>query len=170
MLMARALDGDRAAYTRLLRELAPLLRGYFARRLFGAPHEVEDLVQETLIAIHTRRASYDRDRPFGPWLHAVARHKLIDRLRRRRVHAPLDEARAVADAAAFDEAVTARIDIAALLDALPSKQARAIRATKLDGLSVEEAARREGMSASDVKVSVHRGLKALMRRADGGSR
>ena len=162
-LMLAGLDGDAAAQRTLLRSVAVLLRRYYRRRL-ADDATIEDLVQESLIAIHTRRASYDRDRPFLPWAYALARYKMIDRLRQARSFVSIDEAEWLSDdsdaAAAFD----ARSDLARMLDTLPAKQAAAIRATKLDGLSVAETAAREAISESDVKVSVHRGLRALARR------
>ena len=71
-------------------------------------------------------------------------------------------------AEAFEEASSARIDIDDLLETLPKKQARVIRATRIEGLSVAEAAAADGIGESDVKVSVHRGLKSLMARIQGG--
>ncbi len=165
-LMRAGLDGDADAHRALLQAVAVLLRGFYRRRITDAAL-VEDLVQESLIAIHTRRASYDRDRPLLPWVYAVARYKLIDRLRQTRVTVPIDEAEWLSDgedaAAAFD----ARHDIDWMLGTLPVKQAAVIRATKLDGLSVAETAAREALSESDVKVSVHRGLRALAKRFGG---
>ena len=166
-LMIRGLDGDGVAHNALLTALAPLLRRFFERRMFNTSADVEDLVQETLIAIHTRRASYDRTRPFGSWAYAVARYKLIDSFRRRKATVSIDDVGDLLVTEAFDDSVGARLDVDQMLDTLPPKQARAIRATKIDGLTVEEAALRDQMSASDVKVSVHRGLKALAKRLGG---
>lgn len=165
--MVRGLDGDAVAQNRLLSALAPMLRSFFARRLAGAGDDVEDLVQETLIAIHTRRATYDRTRPFAPWAYAVARYKLIDHFRRRRQTVPFDELEAVLIAEDGHEAASARLDLEALLGGLSAKQADAIRHTRIEGLSVAEAASAQGIGESDVKISVHRGLKALAARLKG---
>ncbi len=169
--MHAGLDGDARAHRDLLAALVPLLQRFYARRMGTSP-ELEDLVQETLIAVHTRRASYDRDRPFGPWLFAVARYKMIDHFRKSRVHASLDDPTAgwadILGDGGFEDAVSARLDIDAALSSLGGKQASAIRATKIDGLSVAETATRDGISEADVKVSVHRGLKSLARRLGGG--
>ena len=157
--MVGGLDGDTADHAQLLHALVPLLTSFFGRRGAGAG-EIEDLVQETLIAVHTRRVSYDRNRPFTAWLFAIARYKLVDHLRRRRPHIPIEsvqEKLAAEDTAAASDA---RLDTAALLATLPDKQASVIRSTYLDGYSVAET----GHSESDVKVSVHRGLKALAAR------
>ncbi len=162
--MVRALAGDAAAYHRLLSTLTAHLRGYLARRL-SDPAEVEDLVQETLIAIHLKRATYDPSHPFTPWVHAIARHKLIDNYRHRRLRptAELDDAHDLFADARHEGAMAAR-DLGRLLETLPAKQAEALRLTKLDGLSVSEAGARTGLSPSAVKVSVHRGLKTLSAR------
>lgn len=163
-MMIGGLMGDARAYRDLLDILAPLLRAFFGRRLRDAAEDVEDLVQETLIAIHTRRATYDTSRPFTAWAYAVARYKMVDHFRRRRVTVPIEGLEDILVAEGFEEAVSARMDIDSLLDTLPPKQARAIRETKVDGLSVAEAADRHAMSDSDVKISVHRGLKSLAAR------
>ncbi|MDX5984372.1 sigma-70 family RNA polymerase sigma factor [Sphingomonas echinoides] len=163
-MMIGGLAGDARAYRDLLDILAPLLRAFFGRRLRDAAEDVEDLVQETLIAIHTRRATYDTSRPFTAWAYAVARYKMVDHFRRRRVTVPIEGLEDILVAEGFEEAVSARMDIDSLLNTLPPKQARAIRETKVDGLSVAEAADRHAMSDSDVKISVHRGLKSLAAR------
>lgn len=152
--MRGSLDGNAAAQ----RALLPVLRGFYGRRV-GNPAEVEDLVQETLIAVHTKRASYYPARAFAPWLFADARYKLIDAFRRKRVDVSLTDFDDVFGDAGFEDAANARLDIAALLDTLPAKQAWAIRHTRIEELSTTEAADRDGISESDVKVSVHRGLK-----------
>lgn len=165
--MVRGLDGDATAQNRLLTAMAPLLRSFFGRRLRGAGDDVEDLVQDTLIAIHTRRASYDRDRPFTAWAYAVARYKMIDHFRRSRNNVPFEGLEDILVAEGFQEAASAKMDVDALLEGISPKQARAIRQTKIDGLSVAEAAESAGISEADVKVSVHRGLKALAERLKG---
>jgi len=165
--MTGGLDGDAGAHEALLRALLPLLRSFYRRRLRGADDDVEDLVQETLISIHTRRASYDRDRPFTAWFYAIARYRLIDHLRRRRASVPIEDVESILVAEGFEEAASARMDVDALLSTLSPKQARAIRDTHVDGLSIAEAAEKAGIGKSDVKVSVHRGLKALAARLKG---
>jgi DNA-directed RNA polymerase specialized sigma24 family protein len=82
--MLEALDGDSSAHAALLRVLVPLLQSFYRRRLHGSEEDVQDLLHETLISVHTRRASYDRDRPFTAWLYAVARYRMIDHFRRQK--------------------------------------------------------------------------------------
>ena len=159
--MLSGLDGDAAAHAALLRALVPILRRYYRRRFRGGEDDIEDLVQETMIAIHERRSTFERDRRFTVWLFAIARYKMIDQLRRSGRLQPLDELDESAFAIDDQDSASAKIDIENLLDRLPRKQAESIRATKLKGLSVAEAAAAAGIGESDVKVSVHRGLKSL---------
>lgn len=166
-LMIDGLDGDAAAHASLLRLLVPLLRGFYRRRVRGADDDVEDLVQETLIAVHTRRATYDRDRPFTAWMFAIARYKMVDHFRRAGRLRPMDGLEETLVAEDFETSAIARLDIDDLLASLPPKQARMILATRIEGLSIAEAASAEGIGQSDVKVSVHRGLKALIARVQG---
>jgi RNA polymerase sigma factor (sigma-70 family) len=165
--MLMGLDGDNAAHSLMLRALVPLLHSFYRRRLRDAEQDVEDLVQETLIAIHTRRSTFDRERPFTAWLYAIARYRLIDHVRRRRIAVPIEDVEAILVSEGFDEALNARMDVDNLLATLSPKQERAIRDTHLHGKSVAEAAAEAGIGQSDVKVSVHRGLKALASRIKG---
>ena len=163
-LLLVGLAGDAGAYHAFLRELAAHLRAFVRRRLARMADEVEDIVQESLIAVHNQRHTYDPAQPLTPWLHAIARYKLVDCLRRRG-DAPLggeafDEAAAMLQSS-DDRAAEARRDIARLLELLPERQRLPIVHMKLEGRSVVETARLTGMSESAVKVGVHRGLKAL---------
>ena len=164
--MVAGLDGDTRAQHALLSALVPLLRRYYARRM-GSAADLEDLVQDTLIAVHTRRASYDRARPFGPWLYAVARYKMIDHFRKSRAEVGYDEVADLLGDGGFEDAISARLDVDAALTTLTAKQAATIRATKIEGLSIAETAARDDLTEADVKISVHRGLKALGRRMRG---
>jgi RNA polymerase sigma-70 factor (ECF subfamily) len=171
-LWMRAQSGDEAAYREALLQIAARLRGFFGRRLQSLPDEVEDLVQETLIALHLQRGTYDPALPVSAWVFAIGRHKLIDLWRRRgrreALHDPLD---GLDDSAhpCVPEEMPVRRDLLGLLDALPPAQRRAIALTKLEGLSVMEASQRCGVSASALKVQVHRGLKRLTALARRGS-
>lgn len=165
--MVGGLDGVGADHACLLRALVPLLRAFYRRRIAGAD-DIEDLVQETLIAVHTRRATYDRDRAFTAWLFAIARYKMIDHFRRHRHHVPIEGLEDMLVAEGFEASSGARLDMDDLLATLPAKQAQMIRATRIDGHSIADTALAAGYGESDVKVSVHRGLKALAARIRGG--
>jgi RNA polymerase sigma factor (sigma-70 family) len=166
-LMVSGLCGDATAHAALLSALVPLLRAYFRRRTRDTADEIEDLVQETLIAVHKRRATYDRDRAFTPWLFAIARYKMIDHFRRRQRECLTEALDEMLVEEGFEDTNVAMIDVQRLLEGLPTKQANAIRDTHLEGLSIAEAATHIGIGESDVKVSVHRGLKALAARIRG---
>ena len=166
-LLVGGLAGDGVAYHAFLRELSLHLRAFLRKRLFNMQDDVEDVVQETLLAVHNQRHSYVADQPLTPWVHAIARYKLADLLRRRStreaMNVPLDEEMDVF-AHSDSDAREARRDLSKLLEALPDRHRLPIVHVKIEGLSVAEAARRTGMSESAVKVGVHRGLKALAAR------
>lgn len=165
-LVTAGLDGDAGAYRALLERLSGYLRSYYRGRLARAGRnafEAEDLLQEVLLAIHTRRHTYDRAQLFTPWMHAIARYKLIDYLRRTNSSqgdVPIEDADEFTSHADHD-AVESSIDLKRLMVRLPAKMQMAIQYVKLDGLTVAEAARRSGMTESAVKINIHRGLKAL---------
>ncbi|MFG1300721.1 sigma-70 family RNA polymerase sigma factor [Xanthobacter sp. V3C-3] len=165
-LMIAAQAGDTGAYHALLRALAVLLRAYFARRM-GRDAAVEDLVQDTLIAIHERRATYDPARPFAPWLYAIARYRLIDHLRASKTRAALSltDAEAVAGDAAED-ATEARLDIERLLAHLPERSREIVRRVKIEGRSVAEASADSGVSATAIRVLLHRAIRTMAARAN----
>jgi RNA polymerase sigma-70 factor (ECF subfamily) len=163
-LWLRAQAGDEAAYRDSLLRIAARLRPYFRRRLQRLPHEVEDLVQEVLLAVHLNRGTHVPALPVTAWVLAIARHKLVDLYRRRGRREdhdePLDGADGEALVAVEDAGETQR-DLSMLLEQLPVAQRMAIVLTKVEGLSVLEAAQRTGASESAIKVQVHRGLKRL---------
>jgi RNA polymerase sigma-70 factor, ECF subfamily len=163
-LMLQSLAGDAAAYRIFLDELTARLRSYLRRRLGGLPDEVEDLLQELLLAVHNKRHTYDPKQPLTSWVQAIAHYKLVDLLRRRsRSNAltdPLDEDDQVF-ATTANAATEAKYDVEKLLRGLPDRQRLPILYVKIEGASVTDTAIRTGMSESAVKVGIHRGLKAL---------
>ena len=171
-LLVRGLNGDAAAYHQFLKALSAHLRAYFRKRLFQRPDEVEDLVQETLLAVHNQRHTYRTDQPLTAWVHAIARYKLVDLLRarasREALTDPLDDALEVFATSDTDAADTKK-DLGKLLAALPDRQRLPIVHVKLEGLSVVEAAQLTGMSVSAIKIGVHRGLKALAAKIRGSA-
>jgi len=166
-LLLQGLDADAAAYQRFLKELSAHLRAFLRRRLAQRPDEVEDLVQETLLAVHNQRHTYRPDTPVTAWVHAIARYKLIDWLRSHAAkearNDPLDDADELF-ASSDGEAAEARRDLGQLLQTLPDKQRLPIEYVKLEGLSVVDTSRLTGLSESAGKVGVHRGLKTLAAR------
>ncbi|MDH7801577.1 sigma-70 family RNA polymerase sigma factor [Rhizobium sp. AN70] len=169
MLMLRSLDGDESAYRHLLHTLRRLLIAYFDRRMGAASRgDVEDLVQETLLSLHAKRETYDRERPFTAWFFSIARYKLIDHYRgrgaRMLAEVELDE---TLEAGTSVDAVTARMDVERLLDELPERQRELIRRVKLEGQSIAEAAKKSGQTELAARVGIHRTLKILAAKLRG---
>ncbi|WP_279513062.1 sigma-70 family RNA polymerase sigma factor [Dongia mobilis] len=167
--MRSALDGDETAYRRLLGDLAGLLRGWIRRELARQGYNVadaEDIVQETLIAIHLKRGTWDRERPFLPWLRAISRHKMVDNLRRRgrRIVIPIEEFAEVLAAPEPEESLPADA-LDRHLAQLPKGQEKVVRAISVDGMSIAETAQHLMMKEGAVRVALHRGLTALARAA-----
>jgi RNA polymerase sigma-70 factor (ECF subfamily) len=164
-LMLQSLSGDGASYRLFLDELSLHLRSFLRRRLSRQPEEIEDIVQELLLAIHNQRHTYDSKLPLTVWVHAIARYKIIDWLRRRSRHDlkndSLDEREELFAAPDDTAAAEASLDLAKLLQQLPERQRLPIQYVKIEGGSVAEAAKRIGISESAVKVGIHRGLKTL---------
>jgi len=163
--------GDAASYRHLLLQLTPLLRAVARRGLAHAgmaDTDAEDVVQETLLAIHLKRQSWDEDAPFSPWLRAIARHKMIDALRRRgrRIELPLDD---FAEILGGDESEPSMLvaDVDRHLECLPAGQRNVVRAIAVDGASISEAAARLSMTKGAVRVALHRGLTALAAKFRG---
>lgn len=165
ILMARGQDGDGAAYLRLLQEMTPYLRSLAARR-FRDPNDIEDVVQDVLLTVHSIRHTFEPTRPFGPWLVAIASRRFVDRLRRqgraRTRETPLaPEHEAFAEPRAYLEESADRQGLADAIDKLPPMQKQAIRLLKLKEMSLKEAATASGMSIASLKVATHRALQNL---------
>jgi RNA polymerase sigma factor (sigma-70 family) len=157
-LMMRAQSGDAQAYEQLLRELNTWLCRYYARRL---PHPAaEDARQDTLLAIHAKRHTYEPSRAFGAWVIGIARYKWIDRIRdaSRYSALSLDEEIAIED---HEGAAISAAALDHLLGRLKPAQESVIRLVKLKGLSIARASGATGQSTALVKVNIHRGLKKL---------
>lgn len=167
MLMAQ--DGDRDAYEHLLLDIAPYLRA-IARRYLGRGEDAEDAVQEVLMVVHDIRHTYERERPFKPWLNTIASRRCIDLLRRRSRRLQNE----IANDAEFGEHMdggpspyeaTARLQDAQTLHAavagLSPRQQEAIRLLRLNELSLDEAAAHSQQSIGSLKVACHRALKSL---------
>jgi RNA polymerase sigma-70 factor, ECF subfamily len=171
-LWLRAQSGDEVAYRESLLRIAVRLRAFLRRRLQAMPDDVEDLVQETLLAVHTHRGTYDPALPVSAWVLAIARHKLADFWRRRGRHETLHDPLEDVDEELLgidQQEGPARRDLDQLLQTLPQAQRLAIELTKIAGLSVAEAAQRTGATESAIKVQVHRGLKRLAGLVRAGS-
>jgi RNA polymerase sigma-70 factor (ECF subfamily) len=166
ILMARAQGGDGEAYRRLLTEIAPFLQS-LARRHHRDPGDVEDTVQDVLLTVHAIRHTYDPHRPFGPWLVAIAKRRIVDRLRRqgrtRTREVALDEEDVTfsTPAANLGEADWNKRVLGDAIERLPPGQREAVRLLKLQEMSLQQAAAASGMSVAALKVAMHRAMNNL---------
>ena len=165
--MVAAQAGDRRSYEQLLREITPFVRG-LVRRHCSNRHDIEEMVQDTLLAVHRVRQTYDPARAFSPWLASIAARRGIDGLRRRIRIARFETPEAgvyetFGDAAANNDmdGVRSAQEVEALLQHLPPRQREALEALKLRELSLVEAAAASGQSVAALKVNTHRALKSL---------
>ncbi|SMC99425.1 RNA polymerase sigma-70 factor, ECF subfamily [Rhizobium sp. RU36D] len=161
MLLQAAIGGDEKAYAAFLTRTAALVRGFARRKIVHGGVDPEDVVQETLLAIHTKRHTWMVDAPVLPWIYAIARYKLIDAFRRRgrRVEVEIGE---MADLLAQPETETvSERDIGRVLDSLTPGQRSVVSAISLDGHSIGETAEKFGMTETAVRVALHRGLQAI---------
>lgn len=171
--MASAQNGDRQAYEDLLTRVSRLVRA-FVRRRVGDIGWADDVVQESLVALHRARHTYDPSRPFAPWLYAIAQNRLVDALRAQRrrllreVHA--EAAWPELGRRPEQERHALNQDLRRAVADLPDNQRRVIELLKFEELSVREVAAKLGMSESNVKVTAHRGYRALRRRIEEWTR
>jgi RNA polymerase sigma-70 factor (ECF subfamily) len=171
-LMAKAQDGDREAYRSLLKQIEPYVRS-ISVRCFDRPADSEDVVQDVLLTVHAIRNTYDPNRPFGPWLVAIANRRIIDRLRRQTRQKAREielsaEHETFADAPAnLDTTTPAELALVGALDKLPPDQREAIRMLKLKEMSLKEASQVSGRSIPALKVATHRALRNLRQLLGG---
>jgi len=171
-LMVKSQNGDRQCYETLLTRVAGLVRAMVRRRV-GDVSWLDDVVQESLIAVHRARHTYDPARPFAPWLYAIAKNRLVDaiRVQRRRLLRELQpELSPEPGRRALQERDALFIDVRRAVAALPDKQRRVIELLKFEELSVREVAARLEMSEANVKVTAHRGYRALRHQIEGWTR
>lgn len=169
--MRAGIAGDEAAYGRLLRDLTPFLRGLARAGLSRAGRsvaEAEDIVQDVLIAIHTKRQSWIPSEPIVPWIRAILKHKLIDALRKKGSAGHLDiDDLAEAIPAPSNEPEIATRDVVKLAEGLPSGQRAVIRSMFVNGHDTRETAAALSISEGAVRVALHRGLAGLAKMLRG---
>lgn len=170
-MMRSALRGDAITYQRLLTEMTPVLRGIVRARASGMDLDwCEDVVQDSLMAIHLKRGTWDPAQPLRPWVYAITRHKLVDAFRRkgRAVHVPVDEFADQLEADAVDDPLENR-DAEVLIDRLPERDAALLRCLALEERGNEECGRRLGLASGALRVALHRALKrlAVVRKEEG---
>lgn len=163
-LLKAAIAGDERSYAAFLERISALVRGFARRKIVYGGLDPEDIVQETLLAVHLKRHTWMADAPVTPWVYAIARHKLIDAFRRRgrHVEVTIDD---VADGLASEEnEVVSGRDLERALDGLPHGQRSVVASISVDGRSIAETAATLGMKETAVRVSLHRGLQAIAKR------
>ena len=163
-LLHASLAGDEQAYREFLRRAALIVRAVAQRKVGKGPIDPEDIVQETLLAVHLKRHTWRREAPVTPWLHAIARHKLIDAFRRRgrRVEITIEE---TVEWLAVEEVESARPwEIERALRILTPARRAVVSAISVEGRSVGETAQILGMTEAAVRVALHRGLKEIEKR------
>ena len=168
-LMKQSLGGDQRAYADLLQKTSRLLRPFLAKRL-SFTSDVDDLLQEILISIHKARHTYDGNRPYKPWVYAIARFRLQDYLR---AHYS-DQLRYADDLSEMEEFFHVDVTESAIsyesisreVGKLPDKQATILRLMHQDGYTAKEIAKKIGMKESAVKVAAHRAYKILSQKLE----
>jgi RNA polymerase sigma-70 factor (ECF subfamily) len=163
-LMRAAIAGDERAYTEFLRRAACLVRGFARRKVVQGGIDPEDIVQETLLAIHMKRHTWRDDAPVTPWLYAIARYKLIDAFRRRRRRVEIEIGEITDTIAEPERETVSERDIGRVLETLAPGQRSVVAAVSVDGLSISETAKSLGMTETAVRVALHRGLTAIAQR------
>jgi RNA polymerase sigma factor (sigma-70 family) len=161
-LMLAAQAGDQEAYRALLEGLQPLVRAYVKRRLRDE-EAAADVCQDILLTMHRVRHTFEPGRAFEPWFYAIARSRFIDHLRKRRRQGDLEVSSDESPELLAEEEPTGWNRFLEMLEQLPASQREAFSLLKIDGLSVEEAASRAGVSPAALKVRAHRAYGALRR-------
>lgn len=168
-LMQASLAGDTASYQRFLSLIAPFVHSIVTAKASGISREdKEDIVQDVLLAIHQKRHTWRQDKALKPWLYAITRYKIVDCFRKRGKHIHVDiedYAESLSDTTNSDIPMASSHDLQSLVDKLSGKQALAVRAIGLEGLSITQAAKKLGMKEGTVRVNFHRGLQKLRQRS-----
>lgn len=170
ILMRKSIDGDAESYRQLLQKVKELMVPFVSNTLtkfgLGSQGGQDDVLQEILMGIHLKRATFDSKQFFLPWMYAIARYKTIDYLRRNKA-----SFRSVSIEETYEEFEQTQstemeigFDVEALCDQLPAKQREILLLVKVEGLSINEAALKTGFSASDIKVTIHRAIKELKKK------
>ena len=167
-LMRAATAGNENAYAEFLQRAAAIVRGFARRKIVQGGVDPEDVVQETLLAIHLKRHTWRADSPLGPWVHAIARYKIVDAFRRHGRAVSVDINDFSDQLASEEQRTVSERDLERALECLTSGQRDVVSAISLEGKSITETATRLGMKETAVRVALHRGLAAIAQRFGGG--
>jgi len=160
--MKNSIKGDQNSYHQLLTSLRPWLVAYFSKRVHY--NVIEDLVQDTLLTLHTKRQTFDPKYSFGPWITAVARNRWIDHLRKslKYIETEFEDDQLSGESEQESRDIGAKQDVRTLLKLIPTPQAHIIELVKLKELSIKEVSEQTGHSSSSIRVMIHRGMKKMM--------
>lgn len=164
MLLRAAIAGDERAYATFLERSAAIVRGFARRKIVQGGVDPEDVVQETLLAIHTKRHTWISDAPVLPWIYAITRFKLIDAFRKRgrRIEIEIGD---IAETFAQPEVETVSDrEIGRVLEGLAPGQRSVVAAISIEGRSIGETAEKFGMTETAVRVALHRGLRSIAKK------
>lgn len=161
-LMKKVQDGDQKAYAELLNLVGGKILGIIRRRIKNQS-TVEELYQTVLMTIHRARHTYDPNRPFEPWLYSITRNTVFDHLRKNRRKIELETlvGEHFAIEAEPDSSAEEQKILKTALNSLPQAQRQAVQLIKLQGLSIQDAAKKVGVTESAMKVRAHRGYQGL---------
>ncbi len=163
-LMRAAVGGNERAYGEVLQRAAGLVRSYVRRRTMQGGIDPEDVVQETLLAIHLKRHTWRIDTPVTPWLYAIARYKLIDAFRRRGRHVEIEISEIAETYAEPEPETLSDREVGRALETLAPGQRSVVAAISVEGRSIRETAKSLGMTETAVRVAHHRGLAVIAKR------
>jgi RNA polymerase sigma factor (sigma-70 family) len=156
LLLAASARGDERAFEKLVGRYSGLLDAFFRRRL-PDDGRVEELRQETLLALHALLPSYRERGRFRQLVFSIAYRKLVSARRAERPTAPLPaEIRSVGQE-------QAAVEIQVAVRELPEGLREALLLTRLEGMTAAEAGEILGCSAEAVRARVCRARTLLAR-------
>jgi RNA polymerase sigma-70 factor (ECF subfamily) len=163
-LLRAAIAGDERSYAVFLERIGIVVRNLIRPKIMHQGLDAEDIVQESLLAIHLKRHTWLPDSPVLPWVYAIARHKLIDAIRRRGHRTRIGLEGIPEPATEPGPEPLMRRDIERVLDMLSPAQRAVLAAISVEGCSIAETAKRLGKSETAIRVALHRGLNAISAR------
>jgi RNA polymerase sigma-70 factor (ECF subfamily) len=164
MLLQAAIAGDDKAYVAFLRRTGAIVRGFARRKIVDSSLDPEDIVQDTLLAIHTKRHTWVSDTPVLPWIYAIARFKLIDAFRKRGRRVEIEINDIIETVAQQETETVSDRDMHRVIDGLAPAQRSVVAAISIEGHSIGETAAKYGMTETAVRVALHRGLRSIAKR------
>jgi RNA polymerase sigma-70 factor, ECF subfamily len=155
-LAKKSQDGDGAAYTNLLQGLNSFLKNYLRKRIF-IQNEIDEVIQEILLAVHKSLHTYDTEKSFMSWFLAISEYKVIDYIRNLKKHSASVDLNSISHFfSAINTDSDLKIDIEKAINSLATKEKNVITLIKIDGHSINEVAHQLNLTEANVKVIAHR--------------